>query len=430
LAKYQADEYNDRIPTHAKDTPPMKLASVLTLVLVSQVSQARLLDSQVVVELGSMKGQTYFTLMKETVKPKLDAIAKQGFTPVDGKKAVETLSNVGQKVGTGAMRAARDNDTLAAVADGLNGQTVNFYDLPEAIGKVNKSVSRFDLTTYLALASGAGVAIEINDKNTFYNVNYGAGDVAEDEMTGRSFSETPLHKADDISDKSYLKGLEDLVRGEKNQGDFFSVVLQGLVNCDFSGYAKLSDLGQSVATDFFAIYTAEQDRHMMSGLKTHPWDEALLEVTLLSSLHGGQDKIALMVSGEMKDVVENQVRCGQSDGKTRDASLIDYWQFTTNPDPKACGRSGINITRKDFRALGLAISQFEREQNPEIVANVERHFTGVRTGANVFAELSADLISDKAPRSMGRDGQLLVNDMLAFLEQVRKDANQITSSVH
>ena len=407
----------------------MKLASLLALILVAQVSQARLLDSQVVIRPQTAKGQTYFSLMKETVKPQLDAIATSGFSPVNGQKAVGVLANVGHKVSSGALRAAHDNETLAAVADGLKGQTLNFYNLPAAIGQLNKGVSRFDLTTYIALASGAGVAIEIDDKNTFYNVNYGTGSVAQDEMTGRSFSETPLHKADDISDKSYLKGLEDLVRGEKHQNDFFAVILQGLVNCDFSGYQKLSDLGQSVATDFFAIYTAEQDRHMMSGLKAHAWDEALLEVTLLASLHGGQDKIALLVSGEMKDVVENQVRCGKSDGVTRDASLIDYWQFTTNPDPKACGRSGINITRKDFRALGLAISKFERDHNPTIVANVERHFDGVRAGANVFAELSAALINEKAPRSMGLDGQMLVEDMLVFLEQVRADANQITSSV-
>jgi hypothetical protein len=409
----------------------MKLTTLLSLVLApvlaAQVSQARLLDAQVVLKAQALKGQTYFTLMKETVKPKLDAIATKGFSPVDGREAVGVLANVGKKVSSGAMRAAGDRETLAAVADGLDGRTVTFYDLPAAIAKVNRSVSRYDLTTYLALASGAGVAIELDENNTFYNVNYGTGSVEKDEMTGRSFSETPLHKADDISDKSYLKGLEDLIRGEDHQTDFYELVLQGLVNCDFSGYANLSDLGQSVATDFFAIYTAEQDRHLMADLKAHAWDAALLEVTLLSSLHGGQDKIALLVKGEMKDIVQNQIRCGQSDGKIRAASLIDYWQFTTNPDPKSCGRSGINITKRDFRALGLAISKYEREHNPEIVANVERHFEGVRTGGNVFAELSSYLISDKAPRSMGRSGQQLVKDMLVFLEQVHADANEITS---
>lgn len=246
-------------------------------------------------------------------------------------------------------------------------------------------------------------------------------------MTGRSFSETPLHNADDISDKSYLQGLEDLVRGEDPQ-NFFRVVLQGLVNCDFSGYSKLSDLGQSVATDFFAIYTAEQDRHLMADLKAHAWDAALLEVTLLSSLHSGQEKITLMVNGEMKDIVQNQIRCGKSDGKTRDASLIDYWQFTTNPDPAQCGRSGINITKRDFRALGQKISDYEREHHPELVEQVESHFKGIRTGGNLFAELSSYLISYKAPRSMGRDGQALVKDMMVFLAQVRNDANEMTSS--
>ncbi len=408
----------------------MKLTGLfLSLVLAAQISQARLLDSKVVLKASELKGQTYFSLMKEKVKPELDAFATDGFSPVSGHEAVGVLENVGKKVSSGVMRAAKDRDTLAAVANALNGEMVTFYDLPAAIAKVDRGVSRYDLTTYLALASGAGVAIEIDENNTFYNVNYGTGAVEKDEMTGRSFSETPLHRADDISDKSYLKGLEDLVAGEVFQKDFFSVVMQGLVNSDFSGYKKLSDLGQSVATDFFAIYTAEQDRHLMANLRNHAWDVALLEVTLISSLHGGQEKIALLVQGEMKDVVLNQVRCGQSDGKTRDASLIDYWQFTTNPDPKSCGRSGINITKRDFRALGLAISKYEREHNPELVANVERHFTG-RKNANVFAGLSAYLISYDAPRAMGREGQQLVKDVLAFLEQVHADANEITQATH
>lgn len=391
------------------------------------IAQASL-DYSTTIDANNSKGVTYFTFMAEQVKPQLDRFAKRGFEVADGRRAVAVLDLVGKKVSTGAMRAAHTRDAIAQVADALHGKgAISFYDLPAKIGKANPDVSRYDLTTYLALASGGGVAVKLNDSNVFYNVNYGAGDVEKDEMTGRSFAATPLHNADDISDKNYLRDLESYVRGSAaTTGEFYRLILEGLVDCDFSQYSRLSKLGQSVATDFFAIYTAEQDRHMMANLESHPWDVALMEVTLLSAVHAGQDKIALFFNGKMSDVVANQERCTSERNDLRDASLIDYWQFTTNPDPRSCGRSGINITKKEFRALGKVVSDYEREHNPSVVQAVERHFRNVKTGGNVFAELSGELINAKAPRSMGRDGDALVNDMLAFLAQVQRDANEIT----
>jgi hypothetical protein len=140
-----------------------------------------------------------------------------------------------------------------------------------------------------------------------YNVNYGIGSQPKDEMTGRSFSAGPTRKADDVSDKNYLLSLEKYTRDQDEDiSEFYRTLLQILVNVDSSGYAKISDEGQTVLTDFTAVYTAEEDRHLMSNLKTHHWDVALLEVTLLSAFHSGQDKIMVMYEGELTDSVFNQ----------------------------------------------------------------------------------------------------------------------------
>ncbi|MEK7357117.1 MAG: hypothetical protein AAB250_11760, partial [Bdellovibrionota bacterium] len=354
------------------------------------------LGYQTLLDINSYKGSTFFTFVKDTVKPKLDEYATKGFKVSDGKKAIAVLDVVSKKVSGSALRAAKDSATLGKIADALHakGELVTLYTLPDKIKAVNKSVDRFDLSTYYALASGGGVAIKLSDVNYYYNVNYGTGKTPKDERTGRSFGASPLRNADDISDKSYLRDLEQYVRGSGSAStDFFRTILETLTNTDARGYAKLSDLGQSVATDFLAIYTAEQDRHLMANLKTHHWDVALLEVTLISALHAGQEKVALFFDGQLKDRVPNQEKCGAPRDKIRDASMIDYWQFTSNPDPESCSRSGINITKREFRGIGMEISKYERKANPDLVKNIERHLKGVKTGGNVFEAISDYLIS-------------------------------------
>jgi hypothetical protein len=106
--------------------------------------------------------------------------------------------------------------------------------------------------------------------------------------------------------------------------------------------------------------------------------------------------------------------------------MVDYWQFSSSTDPTSCNRSGINVTRRDFRALGTLISDYERENNPELVENVERHFKGIKTGGNLYAELSDFLINYDTPEKLDKKTQALATDFTAFLMQVRKDANKIT----
>ncbi|MBY0451964.1 MAG: hypothetical protein K2P92_02940, partial [Bdellovibrionaceae bacterium] len=173
-----------------------------------------------------------------------------------------------------------------------------------------------------------------------------------------------------------------------------------------------------------AVYTAEQDRHLMANLRSHAWDEALLEVTLLSAFHAGQNQIKLMYNGTYTDTTLKQAPgCNTDVRSPKKASLTDYWQFSKSTDPANCSRSGLNVGRRDFRSLGSAITNFQRQKNPEIVARVERHFKSSKNRGNLFAQLSTFLISYNTPSRLDAQDLELIQDFTAFLMQVKADAN-------
>ncbi len=386
-----------------------------------------------VVDISKYKGQTYLSLMREVIKPEFDRISKEGFYITSGQEAVAALSKVDTKVSNKALKAAGSPQKLKAVVDALSSQNekVTFYELPQLLSNQGIGSGRYDLTTYIGLISGGGVAVHINADNVAYNVNYGSGQIDKDEMTGRSFGEAPGRRALDASDKHYLQILEKYVRTDgQNIEIFYRSILSILTNNDVSEYSKISAAGQAVATDFLAVYTAEQDRHLMSNLKKHAWDEALLEVTLLSAFHAGQNQLMLMYNGELTDTTYKQTTGCNTDSKiSKKASLIDYWQFSKSTDPTSCSRSGINVTRRDFRNLGAAITSFQRRKNPALVAKVERHFKSSKYKSNLFAQLSNFLISTNAARSLTSENLSLAEDFTAFLMQAKSDANLTTQYI-
>lgn len=406
------------------------LAFLLTLSSVSFA--ANKLKYSTVIDLSDYTGQTYFSLMNEVIKPSLDQYATEGFEVADGKTLVATLKKVDSKVSGKAIRSAGSIEKLQKIGDALAGQTITFYDLPAALAAEGVGSGRYDLATFIALASGGGVAININSKNTAYNVNYGTGEKENDERTGRSFGEAPGRLALDASDKHYLEILEDYVRSEgENVEHFYRSILKILLNNDASDLKNVSEAGQAVASDFVAVYTAEQDRHLMSNLERHPWDASLLEVTLLSALHSGQKTVKVMFNGQFTDTTLKQASgCTVAEYRQeKAASMIDYWQFSTNSDPAHCNRSGLNVTRRDFRSLGAAITAYQKEKNPELVENIQRHFNTNKNKNNVFAQLSDFLINYDTETQLDADTLELAEDFTAFLMQVRKDANKTSTFI-
>lgn len=408
------------------------LPLALILAFSASAEARNALQYRELIDLSDQKGQSFLNLMKETIKPALDAKAKEGFFVVDGKRVAEQIRKVEKKVADRAIKSAGSLEKLKSVADQLNrkNEKIAFQNLPEALKKIGGVRDVYDLTTFLSLVSEGGVAVKIDANNISYNVNYGTGERPDDERTGRSFGESNNRLALDASDKHYLSILEEYVRSDKqNIREFYRVILNILFNSDPTGFNKITPAGQAVASDFLAVYIAEQNRHLMSNLRNHPWDEALLEVTLLAALHSGQEKVMVMYEGQLTDKTKSQATgCAGRPGREKPASMIDYWQFSNSSDPAHCSRSGINITRKDFRALGKQITSFQRAANPELVSRIERAMR-VSRSENLFASLSGFLISNRAPARYDRATLKLAEDFAEFLVNVQASADANSNEI-
>jgi hypothetical protein len=398
-----------------------------------------------VLDFSDYKGWTFLNFVREAVKPSLDEFATTGYKVADPDTVMAALENVSSKVRWKVMRALRARSdaqgeaTLRALIEKLQGQTVTLYTLPDAIAAANRGVDRYTLSTFIGLASCGGATIKFADNNYAYNIHYGTGKERKDNRTGRSFGAGPTRKADDASDAAYLTALEKYVRSAgDNLNAFFSTLMRSLVNSDNTGFDTIEDEGQTVLTDFLAVFTAEQTRNLMDGKVWPHWDAALLEVTLLSAFHAGQDEIKMFyknaANGEMyftKVTFEQVNGCAAADTErvSKQAGLIDYWQFSLSTNPEHCRRSGINITRDAFRRLGSDITMYFADEHPEVLEKVMAAMGHNRSTLNIFYELSKFLINDYRPARLGRTGRNLVAAMTEFLEVLRADAKKITKKL-
>jgi hypothetical protein len=421
---------------------PLKLIFTLSFVTLLTTTQSfaetygNRLECDNVLNFEEHKGQTYLSFMEKTGKPLLDQYATEGYT-LKGDFAVEAaLNNVSKKVGSKAINAAGGRTKLLNLAKALRGKNANLYTLPGMIAKANPGSDRYTLSTFLGLVSCGGAIVRYGDDNFAYNIHYGTGSESKDNRTGRSFGEGPVRPADDASDKAYLTDLEEFVFGYSDSLDvFYKTLIESLANSDSTGITKIHPFGQTLLTDFLAVYTAEQARNLMDGKVHIHWDAALLEVTLLGAFHAGQDQVELYFkdpeTGRIKFTkkVLNQAPGGDKRDFERSARLYDYWQFSSSTDPEHRSRSGINITRDEFRTLGEKISKYERAKNPALVARVERHFHSSNKGGNIFLQISKFFINSFTPKSLGPKSYELAEDVAAFLAQVKLDAKDITKQI-
>lgn len=417
------------------------------------------------IDLSQAKGQTFLNFMKTRVKPALDRKATTGYKLL-GRESVRNAAKFVDTKIQERIEKWGGVEYVALLSDIHVGTTVNLYTLPKFLDY------EYDMATFIGLASCGGVTVKIDENNWYYNIHYGPGkfykgyelpqtddegvaiapDHSKDDRTGRSFGAGPGRYANDASDKNYLNDLEEVARTQ-DPTPLFETLMQAITNSDVSGYAKLSDKAQVVATDFLAVYTAEQDRNLMDGHVERHWDAALAEVTFLAAFHSGQKQLLTMVDGQLRSVVPKQHLAGEDEG-TKQAQLNDYWQFSRNfetKEDKKTGklvmdpltgkaklfpvrRSGINITKNDFRGLARAITRWENKRNPHLVRAIENALKAypsayAKPSDNVFEDVMDFLISDKRPASLGYQATELTRSFVAFLAQVRRDADAITLAI-
>ncbi len=411
-----------------------------------------------VLDFTKYKGTTFLNFMEQKGKPILDRYATKGYPVRSSRQVLEALENVDPKVKRKVISAVgKDKNLLVSLIDKLEGKTVDLYNLPTLIAKAEPKLSRnrYNLSTFVGLASCGGLIMKFAPGNYAYNIHYGTGynpkihntpELKEkhrkDKQTGRSFGEAPGRFANDASDKAYLTDLEKyVVRHSDDIKDFYLNLFAALGNSDTTYFSSIDKEGQAVLTDFLAVYTAEQARNLMDNKVSLHWDAALLEVTLLAAFHAGQESLELFFRNPnnsreilFTDSVLNQAPCrgleeGRVSGKSRAARLYDYWQFSSSPSEEHCRRSGINITKEEFRKLGEIISKYERKMNPQLVKNLESHFYVKNRGGNVFLQASKHFINPYTPKKLGKEAYDLAEDFTKFLLQVRSDAKEISKLI-
>jgi len=283
-----------------------------------------------------------------------------------------------------------------------------------------------------ALEQGLGVALRLDDNN--YNIHENFPKSAQG---GRSYGWTS-GQVGDWSDKMYLDNLARVIV-EKDKNDlknFYQTIIQLLGACDAHELAVLTNNynpetntgvpTQRVATNFLAIYTAEEYRAIQG---TKNWDDAILEVTLLGAFHGGQTTFTKFYRGKFttrSNVQETGNYYGlpskDINGKViptvaKDAIMDDYWQIS-----KTSTRSGIHLTAGDYGKMGTAITKYESTQAHNKTLSLIQSIVG--SGPNVIHSISTYFTEGKADPSKTNTLAVAVAE---FLDQVNTDADVITA---
>lgn len=419
------------LQTACRSTPPKENDN-------SEVLAARASASEVPgkfkydLDIADAKGTTYLAFMQDVVKPGLDDIATNGYDVGDARAMQATYDFSGPKIKRSIDGISEGGiEHVKKIAAALKGKNTNLKTLPGTIRQMDKSVSQYAVATFIGLASGGGVKIKYANKNYSMNIHYDT----VDKKSGRSFGIGPTGGFNDISDRDYLVALGKYAKDSPDDlTDFYKTVFKTLLNNDTSGYANVNPEGQTLLSNFLAVYTAEQDRNLMDGKVTPYWDSALLEVTLLAGFHGAQDQIKLFYWNAKTDKTTftnktfRQTPCAAASA-AKVADMTDYWQFSRNiTDPTNCKRSGINITNKQFRQMGTAITTYMTSKHSDIVKAVRSSMGLTGAQPNLFFSLSNFLMSDRAPKKFPAATINAVTESWAkFLNAAQGESKAITN---
>ena len=380
------------------------------------------LSSRESIDLSQFEGSTFLEAMtdSEGIKTALDRDEKTSFVIADAStilaaaqddfdpKVLRTLISDfkdGKKGLSKLLQAvAGSNATPASVAGVIAKQLepLGLLKDPQKVGWVAVKVGPL-----VTLASGAGTEVRLSDSAIYYNVGYKAGSsdpevFAKDVKSGRSFGASRGHRALDSSDVDYLKELGSYLGDTQDPSEFYDALLKVLTSCDLSGVQSLSEDGEALTTDFMAIYTAELDRYLMTGMLTHSWQNDLGEVTFLSAY------------GVPAGLIEQN-------GQVVQGEPSDYF---------GRGRtgSGIGETRRDRRALQAEVTKAEEKLNPDVVSAV-RKLIGGKPGSDVIHGLMVYLSNSHNQAEVKRNAKKLTHAFGDFLTHLRSDADQITQAV-
>lgn len=308
------------------------------------------------------------------------------------------------------------------------------------------STPRFFGKPIQGVREGVGVELRLSETVSTYHVKYLAHWDEKAERSGRSFAavdskpwNSRVEYVADASYKHYLSTLEDFLEQKDEMALFYQTLFEILLNCDPSGVQNLSIGGQQVLGDFVAVYVAEQYRHLVSGKGEslglrHNWDNAHLQVTLLAAFHAGQTQKMMYYKGRFVNEVYHQQSKGECHYRTpwnkvpeshwmRPMNLTDYWQFN-----KECDRSGVNLTRKDFKNLGSKITPLVIRKNPNLEPYNFLGLFGKKWTTNYIDTITRSIVNNRSPNKF-EDHELRVEMFVHWILEANRLADEITTTL-
>ncbi|MBL7716966.1 MAG: hypothetical protein JNL01_15995 [Bdellovibrionales bacterium] len=366
-------------------------------------------------QIDDFKGSTFYEFMTDSsgVKASLDQDYSSKFKIADHDTILKAAKNFDDDVYKKIVRLfARGEQGLADLVDKVKGKLVTPGELTAMIrtkmtgllkDRSKGGLAPLIVGPLIAMGSGAGTVVHINSTNYYYNFGYKSGEDAGDEKSGRSFGASFDHNALDVSDNYYLKELTAYLKDNADTSTFFKIFFNVLTNCDTSNYTKLSNSGQTVMTDLIAVYTAEQDRHIMGDMRSHPWENDLAETTMMSAYTVNTGKI--IADGQYVNGIPN-----------------DF--YAVGPS----GRSGLGVGRKDRMKLQTEISKAMWKLHPDLTQRFA-DMIRAKKDTDLFHGLMLFINNPYGQDKVRAVADDLVKTVVEFLQTMRDDAAKIDSMI-
>ncbi len=278
------------------------------------------------------------------------------------------------------------------------------------------------LVPIIGLASGTGALVQLDSENYVYNYGYAVGtggtDPTADETaknSGRSYGASIERNAYDPSDNDYLKelGIYASASSEAELKKFYTAIFRLLLKNESSGIQALSRQGQTVFADFMAIYMAELDRHLMSGLKKYEWENALTEITMLAAYSAAENGVTLDYRGGVSN--NNNRSWVASSDLPAETRMIGFFGVGT----QGSGLDGRNKERR--HALTKKIVSEQRRLNPEGVAKIQ-NLIGANRDVDVYDETMNTVNNFDTQTRIKENADELADALVSFILNTKSTA--------
>jgi hypothetical protein len=282
------------------------------------------------------------------------------------------------------------------------------------------------LVPIIGLTSGRGVLVKLDSENYVYNFGYAVGSGGDDlesdkqdRKTGRSYGASISRNAYDPSDNDYLRELAEYTNtaDQDELQTFYETIFEILLKTNSSKLQHLSQEGQTVVADFMAIYMAELDRHLMTGLRMYEWENALTEITMLAAFCASDEGVTLD-SRVGADNANERGLVATSELEVRER-LTGFFGVGTD----GSGLDGANKRRR--HEITRRLSSALRTSQRELVRQIEK-LIGARANSDLYDQTMNYVNSYESQESVREQADELIGSLVELVLSTRANAPSLS----